>query len=117
MLSRMSSASVPSTLPGTAVPAAPPVGPALLRPTPHRPRRLGWWMAVVIAIVVAAAAWMARRESGTAKPETAALRTATITTGDIQRTIRLSGVVTAERFAALMAPRLRGSRSGGGGAG
>jgi len=74
-------------------------------------------MAVVIAIVVAAAAWMARRESGTAKPETAALRTATITTGDIQRTIRLSGVVTAERFAALMAPRLRGSRSGGGGAG
>jgi len=76
-------------------------------------------MAVVIAIVVAAAAWMARRESGAAKPETAALRTATITTGDIQRTIRLSGVVTAERFAALMAPRLRGSRpaSGSGGAG
>jgi len=115
----MSSASLPSTLPGTAVPAPPPVGPELLRPMPHRPRRMGWWMAVVIAIVVAAAAWKARRESGAAKPETAALRTATITTGDIQRTIRLSGVVTAERFAALMAPRLRGSRpaSGSGGAG
>ena len=74
-------------------------------------------MAVVMAIVVAAAAWIARRESGAAKPETAALRTATITTGDIQRTIRLSGVVTAERFAALMAPRLRGSRPPSGSSG
>jgi biotin carboxyl carrier protein len=48
------------------------------------------------------------------------VRTATITTGDLERTIRVSGVVQAERFAALMAPRLRGSRSvsgsfGGGG--
>jgi HlyD family secretion protein len=57
----------------------------------------------------------------TVQPETATLRTATIATGDIERTIRLSGIVSAERFVALMAPRLRGIRTisgsyGGGGA-
>ena len=33
----------------------------------------------------------------------------------LDRTIRVSGIVTAERFAALMAPRLRGSRNASGG--
>ncbi len=42
------------------------------------------------------------------------VRTATIASGDLERTIRVSGVVQAERFASLMAPRLRGSRGASG---
>ena len=74
-------------------------------------------------VCLAGIAWVARELAGakTATQENVVVvRTATITTGDLERTIRVSGVVQAERFAALMAPRLRGSRSvsgsfGGGG--
>lgn len=68
-------------------------------------------------VAVAGAAWIARRQTNAAKPETAALRTATIAAGDLDRTIRVSGIVAAEKFAALMAPRLRGSRNASGGYG
>jgi len=73
---------------------------------------------VALAIVaVGTAAWITRRKTGAAKPEAAVLRTARIATGDLDRTIRVSGIVTAEKFAALMAPRLRGSRGASGGYG
>jgi biotin carboxyl carrier protein len=66
---------------------------------------------------MAGVAWVARELAGakTATQENVVVvRTATITTGDLERTIRVSGVVQAERFAALMAPRLRGSRGASG---
>jgi len=114
----MSSASLPSSLPGTATPVKPPAAPELVRPAPGKPRH-GWrWLLIALAIVaVGSLAWIARRQAGAAKPETAVLRTATIAAGDLDRTIRVSGIVTAEKFAALMAPRLRGSRSASGGYG
>ncbi len=67
-------------------------------------------------VCLAGVAWVARELAGakTATQETVVVRTATITTGDLERTIRVSGVVQAERFAALMAPRLRGSRGASG---
>src|SRR5690242_19442529 len=111
----MSSASIPSSLRGTS-PAKPPAAPELLRPEPVKPRH-GWrWLLITRAIVaVGSVAWMVRQQQTAAKPETSALRTATIAAGDLDRTIRVSGSVTAEKFAALMAPRLRGSRSASGG--
>jgi len=76
------------------------------------------WLFILLAIVaVAGATWIARQQAGAAKPETSMLRTATIAAGDLDRTIRVSGIVTAEKFAALMAPRLRGSRNASGGFG
>ena len=113
----MSSATVPSTLPEPAAPAKPPATPELLRPAPEKPRGRGRWLIVALAIAATAGlVWIARQraDTGTANPEMAAVRTATIGTGDIERTIRVSGIVTAERFAALMAPQLRGSRGASG---
>lgn len=77
-------------------------------------------MGAVIAFAAAIGfGWVLKERAGTeaAKAETASLRTATIQTGDIQKTIRISGIVAAERFAALMAPQLRGSRGNSGGYG
>jgi HlyD family secretion protein len=67
-------------------------------------------------VCLAGVAWVARELAGarTATQEAVVVRTATIATGDLERTIRVSGVVQAERFAALMAPRLRGSRGASG---
>ncbi len=62
----------------------------------------------MVVAALAGLAWIARARVGAdrSKGEASEVRTATIATGDLQRTVRLSGVVTAERFAALMAPRL-----------
>jgi biotin carboxyl carrier protein len=68
-------------------------------------------------VAIGGLAWVARQQAGAGKPETIALRTVTLAAGDLDRTIRVSGIVTAEKFAALMAPRLRGSRSASGGYG
>jgi HlyD family secretion protein len=50
-----------------------------------------------------------RKAAGQA--EAVSVRTATVRFGDLRKTVRITGTIGAERFAALMAPRLRGSRS------
>jgi HlyD family secretion protein len=83
----------------------------------HMSSASGRWLSIVLAIAaIAGLAWTLELQtgSGAAKPETAALRSATIATGDLARTIRVSGIVTAEKFAALMAPQLRGGRNASG---
>lgn len=84
---------------------------------PERTRKV-----LATVVCVAGVAWIGKELWGArpATQEAVVVRTATIATGDLERTIRVSGVVQAERFAALMAPRLRGSRGvsgsyGGGG--
>jgi len=116
----MSSVVVPGTAPAPAQPSKLPAVPELLRPVPRKPRTTRRWVAGVLLIaVIAGLAWLARERVGSRAPEQelTAVPTATIVTGDIDRTIRVSGVVAAERFAALMAPRLRGSRAASGGYG
>src|SRR5262249_47534168 len=44
-------------------------------------------------------------------PSIAAIRTATITSGAVVATVRVSGVTAAENFISLVTPQLRGSRS------
>ncbi|MFN7542807.1 MAG: efflux RND transporter periplasmic adaptor subunit [Acidobacteriota bacterium] len=73
-------------------------------------------MIIIILLVIAGGAyWLfrqqeaAEREAGEAR---LGLRTATVQTGAIERTLRLSGVTAAEKFVSLIAPQIRGSRSG-----
>lgn len=115
----MSSASVPSTLPARVPPPQVPP-PAILHPVPRKPRKFGIW--ILLSVVLAAAAGFAwysvrRANSGSAGSHAATVRMATISVSDLQRTVRVSGVIAAERFAALTAPQLRGSRGTPGGGG
>lgn len=104
------------------VPQPPAPGPQVVRPRRPRHRRVKYWLSAVLVLLTAAAlgyylrsAWQqpAKGKGGGG----AAIRTVPVVAGDLQQTVRLTGVVQAERFAALLAPRLRGSRSDRGRAG
>jgi HlyD family secretion protein len=85
--------------------------------TPRHRRSI--WIPVLLTVVAVAAVgsyFNHQANSGDkGKRETATLRTASIARGDVDHTVRISGVIAAERFAAIMAPRLRGTRVGSGG--
>jgi len=103
-----------TTLPSPiAVPPAP-VRPAAKAPLPAQPKRYGWLL--LLGLVVAAAAGYLWFRQNQAKTEQAAvqssLRTHTVRGGKLDRTLRLTGSTTAAKAAALLAPRMRGSRSG-----
>ena len=113
----MSSASAPEPAAG-AQPAPVPSGPQTPRPKRAKHGQAKFWLSGVLLLAIAALtgyylkpAFVANKEG---KGPAVATRTAPIVAGDLEQTIRLSGVVQAERFAALMAPQLRGSRSGRG---
>lgn len=60
---------------------------------------LGWWL------------WQKQlSEQSEAARVASAVRTHTISGGRLERTIRLTGVTTAEKFVSLIAPQLRGGR-------
>ena len=112
----MSSAHVPQ--PGG--PTAPkPTAPTLVPPAP-RParRRTGMFAGLAAAVaVVGGLVYYFQAKTGTRTPggpEGIVVRTAAVDAGELQETIRVTGVISAERFAAVMAPQIRGSRSGRG---
>lgn len=84
---------------------------------PRKPRR-GWvWL---FAAVAAVAGWYALRNAGhlgagSNAVANAPTRKARATAGDLERTLRLTGVTMAAKIANLRAPPLSGHRSGGGG--
>lgn len=84
------------------------------------PGRKGFW--VVLGLLGATGLyWQARPDTqpGSGRPA-ANIRTARVRTGDLERTLRLTGVIAPERFASLLAPQLQGTRGGpraGGGGG
>src|ERR1700730_14033484 len=112
---QMSSASVPNPLGGEALPQ--PSRPEIVKPIPpkRRPRALAWGLAA-LAIIAGAALYLNLNrdrvppENGGGGLSVAAFRTAVIATGELKRTLRLSGTIQAERFAALLAPQLHGNR-------
>jgi multidrug efflux pump subunit AcrA (membrane-fusion protein) len=84
-------------------------------PAPAPKRRWGnlLWVAGIAGIAVLA--WLALRQSplqttGSGGP--GVLKTAVVTSGKLERTIRLAGVTVAEKAATLTAPQLRGGRGG-----
>lgn len=72
---------------------------------------------MLAAAVIAGAAvyWrLSVQPAAQAPAAVAAVRTAAVTAGTVDTTIRLTGTTAAEKFASLIAPQLRGSRSGRG---
>jgi len=72
-----------------------------------------WWGLAAVTIVAGAGLYLNRdrvapKEGGGSTGTT--VRTAAIAAGDLNRTLRVTGTITAERFAAVIAPQLRGSR-------
>src|SRR4051794_20895717 len=109
----MSSASNPF---GDALPQQQGPRPQIVKPVPPKPRPRGLlWVAVAVAVIAGAAVYVSRnrvaqKESGSGSGA-AVLRTAVVAMGDVQRTLRVSGTISAERFAAITAPRLLGNRN------
>lgn len=69
---------------------------------------------ILIAAGAGSAFYLKNRSGGgqdSGKGGPAGVRTATVTVGDVRKTVRVAGAISAERFAALLAPQLRGSRS------
>lgn len=79
-----------------------------------RRKRLLWVLAAAVLAAAAPAYWLLRSLPSLA-PRSArplAIRTVRVRSGQLERTLRLTGTTAPERFAALLAPQLRGSRRG-----
>ena len=80
------------------------------------PRRTGMWTILIAVLVIGAgAAYYIKAQSdkaAAAKSSLVSVSTGVVGLGDVNATVRVSGTIAAENFAALMAPRIMGSRSG-----
>lgn len=86
--------------------------PSLAPPRPNRPYRAMLAIALILGVAIAGAVIYWNRKGQLPAPAELGIRSATIGTGTVERTIRLSGTTQARNFYSLLAPELRGSRSG-----
>jgi multidrug efflux pump subunit AcrA (membrane-fusion protein) len=73
------------------------------------------WAALIAVVVLGAGAYYFKTQNDAKvanKGSVISVPTAVVGTGDIKSTVRVNGTVNALNFAALMAPRILGSRSG-----
>src|SRR5690242_2619952 len=93
-------------------------GPSIVppRPLPVPPKRRGMTMWVVLGVVVLAGLAYYFKTQNDAKVATknsfVSVASATVGLGEVTSTIRVNGTVSAQNFAALLAPRILGSRTG-----
>src|SRR5277367_6590944 len=104
-----------SSLPAPSTSAKPPVPfrqESNLNPV-KRPDSKGLWVAILIglAMVTLAILWQRRTPRAAASTRVGAIRTATVSSGPVVNTLRLTGVTAAEKFASLITPQLRGSQA------
>jgi len=90
---------------------APGLAPAVL----HRPT---WIRLFLLLVLLAAGAWagyryLAKRQAQSSAAPTVAPRTAKVTSGTVQRIIRLTGSTSAKDFASISAPRMRAAGEAG----
>jgi HlyD family secretion protein len=74
-----------------------------------------WGILIAVLVLGAGAAYYFKTQNDAkvaAKGSLISVSTAVVGTGDLQATVRVNGTVNAQNFAALMAPRILGSRSG-----
>lgn len=89
-------------------------------PAPHRPRSFAGPIVLVLLVAAAATGYFLWRRNAQAAQQggpggIAGIRTTVVAMSSLQRTLRLTGVTAAEKYASIIAPQLRGSRPGGGG--
>ncbi|MGA2602346.1 MAG: efflux RND transporter periplasmic adaptor subunit [Bryobacteraceae bacterium] len=96
-----------------AAPLTPVVGPQVVQSRPKKPNRRGRWFLVILLILAIGAGIYAWRAKTPARNAAAlpSIRTASITSGPLEKTLRLTGVTAAANYVSLITPRLRGSRS------
>ena len=109
-----------SNVPSPGAPSAP--GPSVVpprpdpnRPDPPRPGRLAWLLGIAVLAAGAAGAYYFKVQSDAKAASRAALvsvPTMVVAAGEVTETVRVNGTVNAKNFAALLAPRIMGSRSG-----
>jgi len=119
----------PSSVPNPQGPQGqPPTGPAAVPPRERhiddKPSRTGLWVAIAIVAVSAGAYYYKAQndKKEAARNSIISVSTGVVGIGEVNATVRVNGTISAENFAALMAPRILGSRSntnrgGDGGAG
>src|SRR5437899_7237054 len=109
---QMSGASVPSLAPKPI--STPPISEPAVKP----PKRRGGWYLLLVALVIGGAVYWVRQSPGTdtaaGKSGPVVTRTAVITKGTLDKTLRLTGTTGAENFVSLITPTLRGTRNQGG---
>ena len=109
----MSSAHNPTPTPQT--PGS--IGPVPVVAGPDQPNRKWMWGLLAMALAAACLYFYSNRPQDTGTSNIAQTRSATVLAGNVQRTLRLTGTTSAEKYVSLIAPSLRGSRSGGGSGG
>src|SRR5262245_18610761 len=111
----LSSAPAPEPGDGKGTPPmpAPALVPSAPKPRRNRRRLLAGIAATIVAI--AGIALFVNTKIGPKVPgppgNVVIVRTAAVDQGDLHDTVRVTGVISAEKFAALMAPQIRGSRN------
>jgi multidrug resistance efflux pump len=86
-------------------------------PQPAVRRRKGHpWLLLLSVIVLSLLGWYAWRQWSPAARSgaqaVARVRTAAVVQGSVEKTLRLAGTTTAEKYVSLIAPQLRGGRGG-----
>ena len=111
MQAPMSSSPAPLIVPTPAPPA--PVEPRHVGRRRKQIRRL--LVALFLGAAIAGAVYWQSRQAAKQRASGAAaaqMRTASVQSGILERTLRLAGTTAAEHYVSLIAPQLRGSRSG-----
>lgn len=93
---------VPSTTPLEPTPRVP----------PERPSYRKWLILAAVLVAAGSLAYWYWLRPTVQTPAAVAVRTAKVTRGPLERTLRLSGITTAGNFANIIAPNLRGPESG-----
>lgn len=98
--------------------ATPPPGDSSQMVAPEEPRggsQRGWvWLLLLVGGLGAGYwYWQNQQHSAESAATAVVVRTATVDKGRVERTIRLTGVTSAEKYSSLIAPSLRGGRGGG----
>ena len=105
----MSSLHVPSPTPPT--PKATGLKPIAGHP---KGKSRGWVLGLFAIALAALGLYTYSRQPDKGKNDIVQLRTAPVTAGKVQKTLRLTGNTAAEKYVSLIAPSLRGSRTGAG---
>ena len=70
-----------------------------------------WLIPLVLILILGGLAWWKFRPSAKTGGPVIAVPVVSVTAGDIQKVVRVTGTVAARNFASLLAPRVLGSRS------